>query len=58
MKQSELSELTGIPKSLLDDVIQGKCPLTPEIALELGEVFGISAAYLMNYPVAIRIRFE
>ena len=33
MKQSELSKLTGIQKSNLNDVIKGKRALTPEMAL-------------------------
>lgn len=48
MKQSELSELTGIQKSILNDVIKGKRSLTPEMALLLENVLGLSAVYLMN----------
>lgn len=48
MKQSELSELTGIQKSILNDVIKGKRSLTPEMALLLENALGISAEFLMN----------
>lgn len=48
MKQSDLSKLTGIQKPILNDVIKGKRSLTPEMALLIGKVFGISADYLMN----------
>lgn len=48
MKQSELSELTGIQKSILNDVIKGKRSLTPEMALLLENALGISATFLMN----------
>ena len=48
MKQSELSELTGIQKSILNDVIKGKRALTPEMALLLESALGISATFLMN----------
>lgn len=48
MKQSELSELTGIQKSILNDVIKGKRSLTPEMALLLENALGISAIFLMN----------
>ena len=44
MKQSELSKLTGIQKSNLNDVIKGKRALTPEI----GNALGISAEFLIN----------
>lgn len=48
MKQSELSELTGIQKPILNDVIKGKRSLTPEMALLIGNALGISARYLMD----------
>ena len=48
MKQSELSELTGIQKSILNDVIKGKRSLTPEMALLLENALGVSATFLMN----------
>lgn len=48
MKQSELSELTGIQKSILNDVIKGKRSLTPEMALLLENALDISATFLMN----------
>lgn len=48
MKQSELAELTGIQKSILNDVIKGKRSLTPEMALLLENALGISAKFLMN----------
>ena len=48
MKQSELSELTGIQKSILNDVIKGKRSLTPEMALLLENTLDISATFLMN----------
>lgn len=48
MKQSELSELTGIQKPILNDVIKGKRSLTPEMACLVGNALNISATYLMN----------
>lgn len=48
MRQSELSELTGIQKSNLNDVIKGRRSLTPEMALLLENALGISATFLMN----------
>jgi HTH-type transcriptional regulator/antitoxin HigA len=48
MRQSELSRLTGIQKSILNDVIKGKRGLTCEMALLLEKVLGISSTYLMN----------
>ena len=54
MKQSELSELTGIQKSILNDVIKGKRSLTPEMALLLENALGISDIS-HEHPDAIRI---
>ena len=48
MKQSELSKLTGIQKSNLNDVIKGKRALTPKMALLIGNALGISAEFLIN----------
>lgn len=48
MKRGELSELTGIQKPILNDVIKGKRSLTSEMALLSENALGISAAYLMN----------
>ena len=48
MKQSELSELTGIQKPILNDVIKGKRSLTPEMALLLDKALGVPAEVLMN----------
>ncbi len=48
MKQSELSELTGIQKSILNDVIKGKRALTPEMALLIENALNVSASFLMN----------
>lgn len=48
MKQSELSELTGIQKSILNDVIKGKRSLTPEMALLIENALDISATFLLN----------
>ncbi len=48
MKQSELSELTGIQKPILNDVIKGKRSLTHEMALLLESALNISAPFLMD----------
>ena len=47
MKQSELSELTGIQKSILNDVIKGKRSLTYLMACLLENSLGISVSYFM-----------
>lgn len=48
MKQSELAELTGIQKPILNDIIKGKRALTPEMALLLEKALDVPAQFLMN----------
>ena len=48
MKQSELSEQTGIQKSILNDVIKGKRSLTSEMAVLLESALGLSASLLLQ----------
>lgn len=46
--QSEVCDITGISKSVLNDVIKGKRNLTAEMAVLLESAIGISADYLMT----------
>ena len=48
MKQSELAELTGIQKPILNDIIKGKRSLTSEMALLIEKAIGIPSSFLMN----------
>ena len=48
MKQSELSALTGIQKTILNDVIKGRRSLTAEMALLIENAIGVPAPYLME----------
>src|SRR4051812_5604416 len=45
MSQVELAERMGRPKKTINEIIQGKAALTPETALQLERVLGISAAF-------------
>ena len=47
MKQSDLSELTGINKPVLCSVIQGKRPLTADMAVVIEGAIQLGADYLM-----------
>jgi len=51
MKQSELAELTGIQKPILNDIIKGKRSLTSEMALLIEEAIDIPASFLMNLQI-------
>lgn len=55
MKQSELSELTGIQKPILNAVIKGKRALTPEMALLIESALDVPATLLMNVQTQYRL---
>lgn len=46
--QSEICDITGISKSVLNDVIKGKRNLTAEMAVLLESAIGVSADHLMT----------
>ena len=48
MKQSELSHLTGIQRSILCDIIKGKRGITPEMSLLFEKALDIPAYVFMN----------
>jgi addiction module HigA family antidote len=48
MSQAELSERTGRPKKTINEIIKGKAPITPDTALQLERVLGVSAAFWNN----------
>ena len=51
MRQSELALLTGIHKPILNDIINGKRSITPEMALLIESAMDIPAKMLMNFQV-------
>ena len=55
MKQSELSELTGIQRPILNDIIKGKRSLTPEMALLLESALDIPASFFMNIQMQYQL---
>ncbi len=48
MKQSDLAELTGIQRPIINDLIKGKRSMTAETAVLFEVALGISADYLMG----------
>lgn len=48
MTQAELAERTGRPKKTINEIINGKAAITPETALQLELVLGISASFWNN----------
>ncbi|MBR2195352.1 MAG: HigA family addiction module antidote protein [Salinivirgaceae bacterium] len=53
MKQSELAEMTGIQKPIINDLIKGKRNMTAETAVLFEAALGVSADYLMNIQTNI-----
>ena len=49
MTQSELSKRTGISEKHISHIIKGMVSLTPETALKLEKVFGVSSDFWNNY---------
>lgn len=53
--QIELAEIIGRLPKVVNDLIMGKRPITPEIAKSLGDAFGTSAQYWMNLESAYQL---
>lgn len=63
MTQADLAERTGLTKKTINEIIQGKNPITPESAIKLGAVFGTSVTFWnslqRNYEATVvRIQTE
>jgi HTH-type transcriptional regulator/antitoxin HigA len=48
MSQAELAVRTGLTPKTINEIIQGKNPVTPDTAIKLAAVFGMSAEYWNN----------
>jgi len=53
--QVELAEIIGRLPSLVNELVLGKRPISPEIAKALGEAFDTSAQYWMNLEIAYQL---
>lgn len=51
LNQKKLALELGVQPSFLSEIINGKRPVTPDFALLLEKVFGISAEYWMRFQV-------
>lgn len=45
MTQAELAERTGRPLKTINEIVKGKAAITPETAIQLERVFGVSAEF-------------
>ena len=48
MTQVELAERTGRPKKKINEIIEGKAPITAKTTLQLERVLGIPASFWNN----------
>lgn len=48
MSRAELAKRTGLTPDTIDEIIQGRAPMTPEIALRFELVLGVPARFWMN----------
>ena len=56
MSQAELAERMGRPKKTINEIIRGKAQITPETALQLERVVGISATFWLKKEQHYRLR--
>jgi addiction module HigA family antidote len=54
MTQAQLAERMGRPKKTINEIIKGKAAITPETALQLEKVLGISASFWNSLESAYR----
>ena len=54
MSQAELAERLGRPKKMVNEIIKGKAPISPETSIQLERVTGIPAAFWSNRERAYR----
>jgi len=48
MPQAQLAERTGRSKKMINEIIKGKAPITPRMAIELERVTGVPASFWNN----------
>jgi len=46
--RANLAERTGRSKKIINGIIKGKVPITPEMAIELERILGISSSFWNN----------
>ncbi len=54
LSQAQLAERTGRPKKTINEIIQGKAAITPETAMQLELVLGISASFWLSREAKYR----
>ena len=58
MSPAELAERTGRSKKLINEIIKGKAPITPDLARDLEQVLGVPAGFWINRESQYRQSLE
>lgn len=53
MTQSELAKLLNVSFPRINEIVQGRRGMTPDTALRLERLFGVSAQFWMNLQLAV-----
>lgn len=53
MTQTELAEKLGVSFPRINEIVQGRRGMTPDTALRLERLFGVSAQFWMNLQLAV-----
>ena len=48
MTQADLAARTGRPAKTINEIIQGKTPITPDTALQIERVLGVPTSFWLN----------
>jgi HTH-type transcriptional regulator / antitoxin HigA len=48
MSQTDLAERTGRSKMMIHEIVKGKAPITPQIAIDLERVLGVPVSFWNN----------
>lgn len=54
LTQADLAERTGRPKKTINEIVQGKAPITPETAIQLQRVLNVSAQFWLQREAIYR----
>lgn len=54
----KLAKEIKVPTSRVQDILHGRCQITPDTSIRLGRDFGVSDRYFLNTQVEILLRRE
>ena len=54
----ELADALGVPPLRVEDILEGRCPIDPEMALRLGRYFGNEPTYWLDLQARYDLALE